>query len=128
MVKALKDDPAGCYKANDITPPPVIAEAAEAGHDPEAIRRHHETTIRTEHRAYRWAHFLNIALGLWLVTQPPMIGVAEPWLARSAIVLGAALILFASLSLSLRLGWARRVRSEERRCGEGGGSTCTSRV
>src|SRR3546814_16138720 len=60
MVKALKDDPAGWYKANDITPPPVIAEAAEAGHDPEAIRRHHETTIRTAPTAYPWPHFLNI--------------------------------------------------------------------
>src|SRR3546814_8922608 len=38
-----------------------------------------------------------------------MIGVAEPWLARSEIVLGAALILFASLSLSWRMGWARWV-------------------
>src|SRR3546814_16424190 len=33
MVKALKDDPAGWYKATDIPPPPVIAEAAEAGHE-----------------------------------------------------------------------------------------------
>src|SRR3546814_5918182 len=107
MVKVLKDDPAGWYKANNVTPPPVITEAAEAGHDPEAIRRRHETRIRTEHRAYRWAHFLNIALGLWLVTQPPMIGVAEPWLARSELALGAALILFASLSLSWKSGWAR---------------------
>src|SRR3546814_14104444 len=55
MVKALKDDPAGWYKANDITPQPVIAEAAEAGNDPEAISRHHATKNRTEHRTYRWA-------------------------------------------------------------------------
>src|SRR3546814_10155213 len=48
MVKVLKDDPAGWYKANNVTPPPVITEAAEAGHDPEAIRRRHETRIRSE--------------------------------------------------------------------------------
>ena len=38
-----------------------------------------------------------------------MIGVEEVWLARTEIVLGAALILFATLALSWRMGWARFV-------------------
>lgn len=109
MIEVLKEDPAAWYKANAITPPPSVSEAAEAGEHPEQHRNRYEERYRSEQRASRWAHFLNIALGVWLVTQPPMIGVAEPWLTRSEIALGTALILFASLSLSWRFGWARWV-------------------
>jgi nucleoside-diphosphate-sugar epimerase len=107
MIAALKKDPAGWYKANKLTPPPEIAEAAAAGKHPEQLRARYESKMREEHRGDRWAHFINIALGIWLVTQPPMIGVEEVWLARSEISLGAALILFATLALSWRLRWAR---------------------
>lgn len=109
MVAALKRDPLGWYAANDITPPPALAEAAEAGRHPEAFRAGYEARYRREHRASRWAHFVNIALGLWLLTQPPMIGVAEPLLAWSECLLGAALIVFAALALSWRMGWSRWV-------------------
>lgn len=109
MVAVLKTNPAAWYKANAITPPPALTEAVAAGEHPERQRSRYEGRYRREHRASRWAHFLNIALGVWLVTQPPMIGVTEPGLARSEVVLGAALILFATLSLSWRFGWARWV-------------------
>ncbi len=109
MIAALKEDPKGWYERNGLNPPPFVAEAAEAGEHPEMLRAHHEAMLRGEHGGHRWAHFVNIALGVWLVTQPPMIGVGEAWLARSEIALGAALILFASLSLSWRMRWARWV-------------------
>jgi nucleoside-diphosphate-sugar epimerase/VIT1/CCC1 family predicted Fe2+/Mn2+ transporter len=109
MVAALKKDPEGWYKANRLTPPPEIAEAAEAGKHPEQLRARHEAKVRGEHRGDRWAHFMNIALGIWLATQPPMIGIEEVWLARTEIGLGAALVLFATLALSWRMGWARFV-------------------
>ena len=107
MIEVLKEDPTAWYEANKVTPPPDVAEAAAAGHHPEEIRRRHERKLLGEHRASRWAHFLNIALGIWLVTQPPMIGISESWLARTEIGLGSALILLAGLSLSWRLRWAR---------------------
>jgi hypothetical protein len=107
MIAALKQDPNGWYKGNGLTPPPAVAEAAEAGEHPETLRARHERSRRREHRDHRWAHFVNIAFGFWLMSQPPMIGVEEPWLAGAEIVLGAALILFASLCLSWRMGWAR---------------------
>lgn len=107
IVRTLERDPIAWYEANGLTPPPELAEAAEAGEDPGRILRRHEQRYRRAHGANRWAHFANIALGLWLVAQPPLIGVAEPWLARSEIALGAALVLFASLSLSWRMTWAR---------------------
>lgn len=109
MIAALKKDPEGWYKANKLTPPPVIAEAADAGEHPEHLRTRYEAKLRGEHRGDRWAHFTNIALGIWLVTQPPMIGIEEVGLARTEIALGATLILFATLALSWRMGWARFV-------------------
>jgi hypothetical protein len=60
-----------------------------------------------EHSETRWAHFVNFMLGTWLLTQPPLIGVAEPLLRWTEIVSGALLIVFASLSLSWHAPWAR---------------------
>lgn len=107
MIDALKRDTAKWYEANRVTPPPVLAEIKAAGLEPETTRQRYEEQYRRAHRATRWAHFVNVALGLWLVTQPPLIGVAEPWLARTEIALGVALVLFGALSLSWRLRWAR---------------------
>jgi nucleoside-diphosphate-sugar epimerase len=109
MIAALKQDPRGWYEANGIPVPPGLAEVSEAGKNPEGVRIAYESRYRRELGANRWAHFANIALGVWLVTQPPLIGVGEVWLARTEIALGAALILFATLSLSWRLSWARWV-------------------
>ena len=107
IVDTLKRDPAAWYKANRITQPDWIADAADAGEPAESFRQRHEDSFRAWHRQYRWAHFLNIALGTWLVTQPPLIQVEEPLLIWSEIVLGLGVMLFASLSLSWRLPWAR---------------------
>src|SRR5690606_17069348 len=107
MIRALKQDPARWYKANGITPPPLVAEAVEAGQHPEQLRRRYEAMRQQQHGAHRWAHFTNLALGAWLVTQPPLIGVAEPMLAATEVALGLLVIVFASLSLSWQLGWAR---------------------
>jgi hypothetical protein len=109
MVATLKDDPAVWYKANGITPPGWIDEAAAAERNPEELRARREAQVKDEHRANRWAHLINMALGTWLVTQPPLIQVEEPWLAGAEILLGALLIVFAALSLSWRAQWARWV-------------------
>ncbi|PAX07768.1 NAD-dependent epimerase/dehydratase family protein [Sphingomonas lenta] len=106
-VKRLKRDPLAWYKANKLNPPDWMEDAAVAGENPEALRRAHEERYRAQHRDTRWAHFANIGLGAWILTQPVMIEVREPWLFWSEIVLGAALMVTASLSLSWRLGWAR---------------------
>ena len=107
MVAELKRDPIGWYKRNGITPPPAISEAAGAGKAPEKLRRLNERRYREQLADNRWAHFVNLMLGTWLITQPPLIGVSEPLLRWSEIGLGALLILFAALSLSWRMGWAR---------------------
>jgi nucleoside-diphosphate-sugar epimerase len=109
IIAALKRDPRAWYEKNDLTPPPVVIEAAEAGAHPEGIRAAHEERLVQQHQQFRWTHFVNVALGVWLVFQPPLIGVEERWLGRSEVLLGAAAILFGILSISWRLRWARWV-------------------
>ena len=109
MIANLKRDPLGWYEANKVTPPDWLAEAQELGQDPGELRDRHEELIHREHARFRWTHFLNIAFGTWLLVQPPMIDVEQQGLAVIESVLGAALILFAALSLSVRMQWARGV-------------------
>lgn len=107
IVAALKRDPLRWYKANGMTPPPAVAEAAEKGHDSEALRAQNEAVYRAEHAENRWAHFVNMALGTWLLVQAPLLGLDEPLLRWAEFLLGAALILFAGLSLSWQMNFAR---------------------
>jgi nucleoside-diphosphate-sugar epimerase len=107
IVETLKNDPAAWYEANHVPPPPFVEEADDVEMPAEELRAGHEAMLRRQHAANRWAHFVNMALGLWILTQPVMIQVEEPALFWSEIVLGAALMVFAALSLSWRLGWAR---------------------
>ena len=109
IIEALKRDPKGWYEKNGLTLPPDIAEADQLGRDPEQVRSDHEALLIDQHRQYRWAHLANIFLGLWLLFQPPLIGVDEPWLAWSEVVLGLGTVVFATLSLSWKLRWARWV-------------------
>jgi nucleoside-diphosphate-sugar epimerase len=109
IVEALQRNPKAWYEKNDLTPPPALAEAEELGKDADEVRRQHEALLIGQHERFRWAHFANIFLGLWLLLQPPLIGVEEDWLAASEAVLGLGTILFATLSLSWRLRWARWV-------------------
>lgn len=107
IVAALKSDPAAWYAANHVSPPVWLTHADELGRNPDKLRARHAAQIASEHRANRWTHVVNIALGTWLVTQPPLIGVEERWLGVSEAVLGAALIVFAAVALSPRAQWAR---------------------
>ena len=107
LVAALKSDPAGWYEANSIQPPAWVGDAEDLGKNPEALRVRHEAKVMAEHRANRWAHFVNIGLGTWLLTQPLLINVTEPLLRWSEIALGTLLMLFAALALSWRAQWAR---------------------
>ena len=109
MVAELKRDPSQWYEANGVTPPAWVSEAGDLGKNAEQLRARHERELREAHGAYRWAHFVNIGLGTWLLTQPFLINVQEPLLRWSEIGLGAALMVFATLALSWRMQWARWV-------------------
>ena len=107
IVAAFKDDPIGWYEANGVTPPAWFSAAGKLGENPEELSTRHEAQLRTEHRANRWAHFVNMGLGTWLITQPTLINVGEPLLRWSELILGAALVVCAALALSWRAQWAR---------------------
>lgn len=107
LVAALKNDPSAWYKTNGITPPSWLGDAEAIGKNPENLRARHEAQIKAEHRANRWAHFVNMGLGTWLITQPLLINVTEPLLRWSEIVLGAMLIVCAGVALSWRAPSAR---------------------
>ncbi len=100
--------------------------------DQQRMLREHEEMMTAEHRQTLWAHLVNIGLGAWLATSPfafglfdapaafdPAIlqvtaerGLAAPeWrnavLARSDLVSGVLIMLFATLSLWRRTSWAQ---------------------
>ena len=89
MVAALRRDPAGWYARNGVKPPPWIAQAASLGRRAGDIAERYRALVKRELRANRWAHLANIALGTWLITQPPLIDVEPDWLGYSEIALGA---------------------------------------
>lgn len=107
LVATLKADPDGWYDANRVTPPAWFGEAVGAGKNAEVFRVQRKAQVKAEHRASRWAHFANIGLGTWLLTQPPLIDVSEPLLRRCEMAFGVALIICAILALSWRALWAR---------------------
>jgi hypothetical protein len=103
MVRALERDPAGWYSRHKMKPPAWIADAAARSLRSGDLAQRHAALVKRELRAFRWAHLTNVALGTWLVTQPALIGVREPLLAWSEIVLGAVLVVLAALALSWRM-------------------------
>jgi nucleoside-diphosphate-sugar epimerase len=107
MVASLKRDPAAWYRRNGVEPPSWITEAEEIGERAGDIAQRHDALVKRQLGANRWAHLINMGLGTWLLTQPPLIQVEPDWLGYSEISLGAALIVFAAISLSWRGQWAR---------------------
>lgn len=107
MIAALKRDPLGWYKKNGLRPPVELEEAAALGEHPEELRQKSDERYRRDYTETRWAHFVNLMLGTWLITQPPLIGVTEPALRWTEIISGVLLIVFAGLSLSWHAHWAR---------------------
>ena len=130
MVEDLKADPAAWYAANGVVAPGWIttADSSEAvkpaaantspvgsaspiapvGQDnPDVLRTRHEARRMAEHAEWRWAHFVNIGLGSWLLTQPLLVGIEEAGLGISEMAMGLLLMVAASLALSWRAVWAR---------------------
>lgn len=107
MIAHLKADPKAWYAKNRITPPDWILDADARGLDPEQVRTRHETQVRDEHAGFIWAHFINMALGTWMIFSPATMGYADSWMGWSDIVSGIVLTGLAFLSLSWRLVMVR---------------------
>ena len=106
LIGALKADPLHWYRANGMAPPAWVISADTKSDSVEQVRSGFEAQQADQQNQYRWPHMVNIALGTWLMTLPPAIGLDGP-MVISDIASGLALMLFASLALSRRLWGAR---------------------
>lgn len=136
MIAALKADPAGWYRDNKLNPATIAdktpaVRGTEAGAPEPGEMREHMREMHDMHFRMLWAHWLNIALGAWLITSPFAFGAFDPqafsdsvlqvtaerglwepalrlrlngW---SDVISGALIMLFGALSLSPRWSWAQ---------------------
>ncbi len=64
----------------------------------------HDRMMRNEHQQMLWAHFVNLLLGVWLITSPFALGYSSTGLTWSDVASGALVVVFALLSFSRRTG------------------------
>jgi nucleoside-diphosphate-sugar epimerase/uncharacterized membrane protein len=107
IISSLKADPLSWYKRNKLKPPEwvetMVAQTDSADHFLEEYNR----SMRDEHRQNLWAHFLNMSVGTWLMASPPILGYQDREMIINDLASGALVFLFAALSLSQRMAWAR---------------------
>lgn len=127
MIGKLKDDPAEWYKHNKIPLPVWMEETRDESSPSPAVIAEYHTLDRFEHQQTLWCHFVNMALGLWLICSPFVFGLAQnwiqpgtpitptgrgliysdTWMTMSEVITGALILLFSVISLSRDAGWAR---------------------
>lgn len=110
LVTALKKDPVAWYEANHITPPDWAEVAEDRGlDDADDLKERYDRRYVAAHLDTIWAHFMNLGLACWLLTAPAIMGYQSTGMWWSDIASGALLFVFAALSLSHRMRWARWV-------------------
>lgn len=107
IVASLKADPLKWYKRNKLTPAEWVETMAAEPEPAEHLLHEYNQSCRDAHRDSRWAHFLNMALGTWLMTSPPILGYRDNAMAINDLIAGALVLAFGALSLSRRMAWAR---------------------
>lgn len=107
MVEALQEDPAEWYREHKLTLPGWMQDAEDAKLNAHRLISDHEAQMEDNHRRTRWAHFINIGLGTWLLTSPPILGYTDPRMIANDMLCGLLVILFGAMSLSWRKGWAK---------------------
>lgn len=107
IVARLRADPLGWYRDNRIAPPEWLETLAEQTRPADALMEDHDRLLRDEHSRGLWSHFLNMSLGAWLLSSPAILGYTQPSLIVNDLVAGGLVFLFAALSLSRHMAWAR---------------------
>ena len=107
IVAALKASPKDWYAAHAMLSPAWVEHHGDDSLNAESLRVAHEAQRRAQHGENRWAHFANMGLGTWLVTQPLLVNVQETALRSAEMGMGMLLIVFAMMALSWRATWAR---------------------
>ena len=107
MIANLKSDPVRWYRENGLTMPHWL-RAAKDCEDPEALRETHEHRFRAAHARNIWAPFLNIALGVWMIAAPLLMGyTGETMMMASDVAAGGLVALGSALALSWRAALIR---------------------
>ncbi|MGQ9424595.1 NAD-dependent epimerase/dehydratase family protein [Gilvimarinus sp. F26214L] len=110
LIARFKEDPKRWYRVNNMTPPNWLQEATEAAESPDQVQERLdrlEEHLEHEHQQWLWAYAVSAVLGVWLITSPPTLGYADTPMAISDVLSGALILVFALLSLSRYLAWAR---------------------
>lgn len=107
IVKLLKADPLSWYRCNKLTPPDWVEILAAQPEPADRLLEEFEQSARSERRDNLWAHFLNMGMGSWLCTSPPLLGYRDERMAISDLLCGGLVLLFGALSLSRGMPWAR---------------------
>jgi nucleoside-diphosphate-sugar epimerase/uncharacterized membrane protein len=107
IVNELKADPINWYKRNKLTPPEWIETLVTQVEPAEHLFEEHHRLLRVQRRQNLWAHFLNMAMGSWLLTSPPILGYQDSRMIANDMIAGAVVFLLGALSLSPRMTWAR---------------------
>ena len=107
IVARLKADPLAWYRRNRIPVPEWLETVTEDPAPAQSLVDQHERAFRTEHAANLWAPFLTMALGLWLITSPPILGYPDTPMIVNDIVCGVLVLVFGAVSLSWHFAWVR---------------------
>lgn len=107
IVSELKKDPMSWYKRNKLTPPEWVETLAMQTESADSLVEEHNRLLQEERRQNLWAHFLNMGMGTWLMTSPPLLGYQDQAMITNDLLSGLAVFLLSVLSLSPRMAWAR---------------------
>lgn len=109
IVARLKEDPLAWYRRNRIQVPEWLETVTEDPAPAQSLVDQHERAFRAEHARNLWAPFLTMALGLWLITSPPILGYPDTPMIVNDIVCGVLVLVLGALSLSWHFAWVRFV-------------------
>ena len=107
IVQELKTDPLSWYKRNKLTPAEWVETLSAQPEPADQFLETYNRSVRDERRQNLWAHFLNMGMGTWLMTSPPILGYQDQAMIISDMISGALVFLLAALSLSRTMAWAR---------------------
>ena len=107
IIKELKADPLSWYKRNKLTPAEWIETMSAQSEPADQFLEAYNQSMRDERRQNLWAHFLNMSMGTWLMTSPPILGYQDQTMIVNDLISGALVFLLAALSLSRTMAWAR---------------------
>lgn len=107
IVKELKANPLSWYKRNKLIPAEWIETMSAHSEPADQFLKAYNQSVRDERRQNLWAHFLNMSMGTWLMTSPPILGYQDQAMVVNDLVSGGVVFLLAVLSLSRTMAWAR---------------------